>query len=69
MKTLKEKADKIYKVSPTYKRFDQKFNMTRRPSWDWTHYGKNLLQNRIKHVKQGNTGYSLKDWALNDLFS
>ena len=69
MKPLREKAFKIYTVSPEYRRFDQKFNMTRRPGWDWTHYGKNLLQNRIKHVKQGNTGYSLKDWALNEAFT
>ena len=69
MKILKEKACKIYELSPTYKRFDQKFNMTRRPSWDWVDYGRDLLQNRIGHLKKGNTGYSLKDWALNDLFS
>ena len=69
MKVIKEKAHQLYQVLPEYKRFDQKFNMTRRPTWDWTDYGKTLLQNRIKLLKQGKTGYSLKDWAMNEAFN
>ncbi len=69
MKVIKEKAHQIYRVLPEYKRFDQKFNMTRRPSWDWTHYGKTILQNRIRLLKQGNAGYSHKDWAMNEAFT
>ena len=64
MKTLKEKTCQIYQVLPEYRRFDQKFNMTRRPKWDWLDFDKNRLQNLIERIEQRTTGYSVKDWAL-----
>jgi reductive dehalogenase len=64
MKIMRKRAHQIYNVSPEYRRFDQKFNMQRRSTWDWVDYGKNLLQNRTERIRKRTMGYSLKDWAL-----
>lgn len=65
MKRLKERAYQIYQVSPEYKRFDQKFNMTRRHYWDLFEFGdKYRVKTRMERLEKRAPGYSLKDWAL-----
>jgi epoxyqueuosine reductase len=65
MKILNERAFQIYHVSPEYRRFDQKFNMTRRHLWDLFEFGdKYRVQTRLDRLKKLAPGYGLQDWAL-----
>jgi hypothetical protein len=65
VKTLNEKAFQIYEVSPQYKRFDQKFNVTRRHLWDRFEFGEKFrtktqmdrLEKQTPGYKVARTGY------------
>ncbi len=65
MKILNERAFEIYKVQPGYKRFDHKFNMTRRHLWSLPEFADaHRVRTRIERIEKQAPGYGLVDWAL-----
>ncbi|TFF89721.1 MAG: hypothetical protein EU548_06675 [Promethearchaeota archaeon] len=58
---------KEYEVNDTqYKRFDEKYNMIYRRTWDksLSTYGKMFEENIYNHINSGKSGYSRIDFAL-----
>ncbi len=66
VKYIERTAAERYEVQPDYRRFDQKFNMTRQPYWkpDAMAFAINRLHNRAKLVEAQKPGYGILDWGF-----
>jgi len=57
----------VYEVKPSYKRFDQRYNMTRQPLWNppMIELRNQRTENLKCFVEEGRHGYALIDFAFN----
>ncbi|MFH1650561.1 MAG: reductive dehalogenase [Chloroflexota bacterium] len=63
---MMDTAAEIYQVQPSYRRFDQKYNLTRQSLWNPQVIELRRVQqeNLEKHINTRRPGYYLRDWAF-----
>lgn len=66
VKEMRKNITKLYDVQPSYKRFNQKYNMTRQVLWNppMINLQKIRAANLRRLVEEGKLGYTLQDFAF-----